>query len=246
MQQNTRSSGSCSWLPLILLIILIIIFYKQLFIFGLRIYTAAVDSPESDRIIADYYRTEAVQNAINATTFYKKILSNIDTKIQSMEPVNKAKMHLAIGRIYECGRGTKVDFNAAKSHYQKAQELADQSPDKDAITSKAEEATKRVQDESKAGQPPVCNEVFEYDIFQKFFGPNSKFNFGNNANNAETGTSTTETGTAPETGTSTGTSGTDAASKTSTSGSSTGTATSGTGTGNSEKATQTGEAQTKH
>lgn len=182
MQQNIRSSRSFNWVTLILLIILIVIFYKELFIIGVRVYSAAVPSAEADRLLGDYYRNAGIQNEVYASAFYRKFLTSSEEKLQTLPPAQKARMFLEIGRIYECGRGTKVNLSAAKMHYQKAQQFAAQAPDKEAISSEADEAVKRASDESKAGQGGVCNEVFEYDVFQKLFGPSTGYSGGNNIN----------------------------------------------------------------
>lgn len=166
MRRN-RTEGF-SLITLILLIALIIFFYMELFIVGLRIYAGITNSPEAENQLGNYYRLAAKQNNSYSESFYKRALEQYTIENQNADsPEKKATINLGMGRNYECGRGTAVDLKKAKSFYDEAK---NSNPKDEELNKKIDEAQARINEKMKAPNP-ANNCLNEPDIgFFSSFG----------------------------------------------------------------------------
>lgn len=157
---------------LILLVVLIVLFNKELFILGVRVYAAITDSPKAEQLLAGYYRIAARQNAEYAETFYRRALNGYQNKLISNNVTadEKAKINMDMGRFYECARGTSLDLTKARVYYLEAQKSAQNASDK-SLGPKIKEALSRVDDEmAKPNIKPSCITRSDQSFFNTLFG----------------------------------------------------------------------------
>lgn len=110
------SSNRFCNVPLILLIVLILLFYNELMVLGLRVYVAFTESPKSELLLGEYYKSTSSLNNSYGDRFYAEAFESLKTKAPQGSVADKA----ALGKIYECGIGTSKNVEQAKHWYQEA------------------------------------------------------------------------------------------------------------------------------
>lgn len=159
-----KDAGGVKLFSLILLILLIIFFHKELFILGLGIYNKVKGTADSEELLASYYQHAAKQNSEYADDLYTEALSKQMSALSSSPASEKAQANLTLGRFYECGRGTRVNLETAKSFYQEALKTSKDSSKSDTLEPKIQEALKRVNDEIQKGVAPECTKTPDYNF----------------------------------------------------------------------------------
>lgn len=104
----------------ILLIILLIIFHKELFAMGMRVYVSLKPDAYAERLLGNYYETAAHQNTELAKQYYTKALADLQEQIKTAPAEKQAKLKYRLGVYYECARGTTKDYTVAKKYYTEA------------------------------------------------------------------------------------------------------------------------------
>lgn len=140
----------------ILLIILIILFYNQIIALGLRIYLAFADNPRLEYILADYYQSAAKYNLEYANRFYQDLFTRLNKNVPpNTEGFEKFNSAMILGKLYECGYGTKQNADEAKSWYQEALNTAPSDQQKNILSQKLtsiEDASKKQKEKTKSDQ----------------------------------------------------------------------------------------------
>lgn len=146
----------------ILLVLLIVLFYKELLILGVRFYAAITENPQADNLLGNYYQTAARNNVESAEHFYQKALKNYLTQLANTPTDDKAEVNFIIGRYYECAKGTPYDLAKAKNYYHEADKASANSTKKATIGPKIQQALTRVNNGNVNGDPKGalhCQEV---------------------------------------------------------------------------------------
>ncbi len=104
--------------PLALLIILIIVFHSELFVIGTRLYVAVAKSPNAETMLADYYQHSSERQAEYAHNYYLSAMADYKSALNTA--ADKGSIQVKIARLYECGKGTKIDLAEAKQWYSDA------------------------------------------------------------------------------------------------------------------------------
>lgn len=187
MQQRTKQFNILSF---ILLIILVIVFYKELFILGVRLYASFTDSVQANYLLGKYYSNAANENANYSNVFYQKAMTQYIEKLAKAEDKEKAELNFIVGRFYECSQGTKADRIKARIYYQEAQKASGNSSQKDKLDPEVQEALKRTSDSSPQASKIYCDSVAEIilldGVSNKHLNPQNNNNHTNNNDSQQT------------------------------------------------------------
>ena len=155
----------CS-IRMILLIVLIILFYSELFALGVRLYVTMTDSPSAERFLGDYYKSAAEQNLAYSNKFYQSSLGKYKDKLTSASDDKKAKIDMKIAEYYECGKGLPADLPQAKQYYEEASKMAGSDQ---ATKSSADESATKINQAIQNKTPASCPNQTGFQFLKKTF-----------------------------------------------------------------------------
>ncbi len=103
---------------LVILIVLITSFARELAVTGLKFYTSLVRDPRAEQLLGDYYRMHAKASTQLSYQFYNYARADYETSLPSITPERQAAAYYHIGQLYECGKGVLQDLTKAQHWYQ--------------------------------------------------------------------------------------------------------------------------------
>lgn len=112
----SNGSRRVVFIPLILLIILVVLFYNELIALGLRMYVAVTDNPRAEILLGKYYQNSGFYNLNYANRFYERAHDQLKGSMENGTVQEK----IWVGRLYQCGRGVSRDTTEAKRWYDAA------------------------------------------------------------------------------------------------------------------------------
>lgn len=150
MRENCNRFFSISTL---LLIILVIVFHTELFVFGVRLYAAVKKSPKAERLLGDYYANASHLDNNRANAFYVSSMAKNKETLSDEDPETQARANYQMGRFYECGKGVKPDANEAKKWYTTSQQILKAQKIEGPLDQEAQEGLDRVEKSIKDNTP---------------------------------------------------------------------------------------------
>jgi hypothetical protein len=153
-----KSPNAMAVISTLLLVVLLAVFHTELYVTGVRIYVAFSENPRAERYLGDYYHNNAQKNVNLSDQFYVSSLKGLLARLNTAPSERIPNIHMAIGGLYECGKGVPQSYKIAADHYGAAVKAQ-----KDGSNPEFQAALMRALSSSKDGNPaPVCtfgNEV---------------------------------------------------------------------------------------
>lgn len=107
-------------IPHLLLLLLIVIFHTELLTLSIRTYVHFYKNPAAELFLGDYYRSTAKKNNDDANHFYKRSLQQYEDSLKNRVSIKPTFVQPRIAQYYECGKGTKINYDLARKWYEQA------------------------------------------------------------------------------------------------------------------------------
>jgi hypothetical protein len=109
----------------VLILILVATFHHELLALSIRSYVYFSRHPTAELFLGDYYRTAAKQNTDDANYFFKSSLQQYEDSLRNRTPKTPTFIQPRIAYYYECGKGTKINYDLARQWYEQALRISD-------------------------------------------------------------------------------------------------------------------------